>query len=76
VVDEIREVIAASPIQATLCALQAWRGGTGRYACILALATDDPQATPDYFRAQLAVHEELVHVSVEVNRASAAMQAH
>ncbi len=76
VVDEIREVIAASPIQATLCDLHVWRVGTGKYACILALATDDPQATPDDFRAQLAVHEELVHISVEVNRVSRALPAH
>jgi len=67
VVDEIREVIAASAIPATICDLHVWRVGKGKYACILALVTED-DASPDYFRRQLGVHEELVHISVEVNR--------
>jgi len=66
VVQEIRDVIAASPIPASLCDLHVWRVGTGRYACIVSLATDYP-ATPDDFKAQLRVHEELVHLTVEVN---------
>jgi cation diffusion facilitator family transporter len=66
VVSEIREVIAASPIKATVCDLHVWRVGKGKYACILSLATDGPVA-PDYFKAQLRVHEELVHISVEIN---------
>ena len=67
VVAEIREVIAASPIPAAMCDLHVWRVGKGKYACILALVTEE-DASPDYFRRQLGVHEELVHISVEVNR--------
>lgn len=67
VVEEIREVIAASPIKAQICDLHVWRVGKGKYACIVALATQEA-ASPDYFRGQLGIHEELVHVSVEVNR--------
>jgi len=66
VVQEIRDVIAAGPIPASICDLHVWRVGTGRYACIVSLATDRP-ATPDDFKAQLSVHEELVHLTVEVN---------
>lgn len=69
VVEEIREVIAASPIKATLCDLHVWRVGQGKYACILALATDE-DVQPDYFKAQLNIHEELVHISIEINRCS------
>lgn len=69
VVEEIREVIAASPIKATLCDLHVWRVGQGKYACILALATDK-DVQPDYFKAQLNIHEELVHISIEINRCS------
>lgn len=66
VVEEIREVIAASPVAAEISDLHVWRVGRGKYACILALCTAEPVA-PAYFRERLAVHEELVHVSVEVN---------
>ena len=68
VVEEIRAVIAASPIPARICDLHVWRVGAGKYACIVALATPDPQAVPDDFRRQLAIHEELVHITVELNR--------
>ncbi|GHD58662.1 CDF family Co(II)/Ni(II) efflux transporter DmeF [Jeongeupia chitinilytica] len=67
VVDEIREVIAASPVPATICDLHVWRVGRGKFACIVGLVTDG-EASPDDFRRQLGVHEELVHVTVEVNR--------
>ena len=67
VVAEIREVIAASPVPATLCDLHVWRVGKGKYACIVSLATEG-DVGPDYFRQQLRIHEELVHISVEVNR--------
>ena len=67
VVEEIREVIASSPIKATVCDLHVWRVGKGKYACIVSLATDAP-VEPDYFKSQLRIHEELVHISVEVNR--------
>lgn len=65
VVEEIREVIAASPIPAAICDLHVWRVGKQKYACILTLAVHEA-TTPDYFRKQLAIHEELVHVTVEI----------
>ena len=44
-----------------------WRVGQAHYACIVALdAAADVQ--PDAVRRLLGVHEELVHVTVEVNR--------
>lgn len=67
VVAEIREVIAASPVQAEICDLHVWRVGKGKYACILGLATME-EVSPEYFRQQLGVHEELAHITVEVNR--------
>ena len=67
VVAEIREVIEASLIKANISDLHVWRVGKGKYACILSLVTTD-DAEPDYFKRQLRIHEELVHVSVEVNR--------
>ena len=66
VVAEIREVIEQSPVPATLCDLHVWRVGTDKYACVVALATA-ADVTPDYFKQQLRIHEELVHITVEVN---------
>lgn len=67
VVAEIREVIMASPISAQISDLHVWRVGKGKYACILSLVTKDV-VDPDYFKRQLSIHEELIHISVEVNR--------
>jgi cation diffusion facilitator family transporter len=69
VTDEIREVIAShSTWGATtrIADLHVWRVGKRRYACILGLVTRDAAVTPDAVREALAVHEELVHVTVEV----------
>jgi len=66
VVEEIREVIAASPISAQLNDLHVWRVGKGKYACILSLATDN-EVSPEYFKQQLSIHDELVHISIEIN---------
>ncbi len=67
VVAEIREVIDASPIKAKLCDLHVWRVGKGKYACILSLATNN-ETSAEYFKQQLSIHEELVHISVEINQ--------
>jgi cation diffusion facilitator family transporter len=67
VVDEIREVIASSPIDAQIQDLHVWKVGKGKYACIVSLNTTS-EASPDEFKRQLAIHEELVHVTVELNR--------
>ncbi len=67
VVAEIHEVIEASPIKAEIVDLHVWRVGKGKYACILSL-TVQGEATPDEFRQQLSIHDELVHVTVEINR--------
>jgi cation diffusion facilitator family transporter len=66
VAQEIREVMAASPVEARICDLHVWRVGKGKYACIVSVATN-VDVPPDYFKNQLRIHEELVHISVEVN---------
>lgn len=67
VVEEIREVIDESPIKATITDLHVWRVGKGKYSCILSLVTDEA-VSPDYFRERLSIHEELVHITVEINQ--------
>ncbi len=71
VVEEIREAIKQSPVPADITDLHVWRVGKGQYACILSLATDHPLSA-DHVRQQLSVHEELAHITVEVNRLAAA----
>ena len=66
IVAEIREVIASSPIYTEISDLHVWRVGKGKYACILSLVTAE-DAGPEHFKKQLSIHEELVHITVEVN---------
>ena len=65
VVDEIREVLAELP-HTTLTDLHVWKVGKGKFSCILALETT-VDLTADRVREILSIHEEIVHVSVEIN---------
>ena len=65
VVDEIREVVAELP-HTTLTDLHVWKVGKGKFSCILALEMT-VDLTADRVRAMLSIHEEIVHVSVEIN---------
>jgi cation diffusion facilitator family transporter len=67
VVAEIREVIAEDPHAATINDLHVWRVGKGKYAVVLGLQTPDV-VDSSYYREALAIHEELVHVTVEISR--------
>jgi cation diffusion facilitator family transporter len=69
VVAEIREVIAASSTNpdTTLVDLHVWRVGKNAYSCAMSLLTSDPGLTARHVREQLAVHEEIVHATIEVN---------
>ncbi|MFB3787335.1 MAG: CDF family Co(II)/Ni(II) efflux transporter DmeF [bacterium] len=66
VTEEIRELIAAAPVPAGISDLHIWRVGKGKYACVLSLVAPGG-VTPDYFKRRLGVHEELAHITVEVN---------
>ncbi|HBO3308636.1 CDF family iron/cobalt efflux transporter AitP [Pseudomonas aeruginosa] len=63
---EIRAAIASSPLSAELLDLHLWQVGQGKYACLLSLLTTE-EGSADYFKRRLAEHEELVHITVEVN---------
>jgi len=47
--------------------LHIWQVGAGKFAAIISLVAHHPR-TPDEYRAALKIHEELVHVTVEVHR--------
>ena len=65
VVEEVREVVRGLPQPTTVLDLHVWRVGKGKYACILSLSTD-AALDSDAVRRALSVHEELVHVTVEL----------
>jgi cation diffusion facilitator family transporter len=67
VVQEVREVIATLPGTPQLRDLHVWRVGRGKYACIVHLAHAQEMHAAEV-REALAVHEELVHVTVEFER--------
>jgi cation diffusion facilitator family transporter len=70
VVAEIRHALAHAPHwpqPPRILDLHVWRVGRHRFAVIVSLLSDDPAITPTEVRQVLAVHEELVHISVEVN---------
>ncbi|MGE6213373.1 CDF family Co(II)/Ni(II) efflux transporter DmeF [Comamonas aquatica] len=73
VVQEIHDVLATTPQPVVLTDLHVWRVGKGKYACIVALEARDG-VTPDAIRQQLAIHEELVHITVEINPAPPALR--
>jgi cation diffusion facilitator family transporter len=70
VVDEIREVIETdfSEGDSRLADLHVWRVGKRAYSAALVVVTHDPSLTPERIKAGLRLHEEIVHVTVEVNQ--------
>ncbi len=66
VVAAIRRAVRESEIPAQIQDLHVWRVSRSKYACLLSVACGS-RATPEHFRNMLANHEELVHVTVEVN---------
>ncbi|RZL39594.1 MAG: cation transporter [Rubrivivax sp.] len=69
VVDEVREVIAerGAAGETEIADLHVWRVGRASYACALSLVTHDAGLTPTQVREWLAVHEEIVHATIEIH---------
>ena len=68
VVGEIIEVIEELDAQAVITDIHVWKVGKGKFSCILSLDSDSNKLTADSVRKGLSIHEEIVHVSVEINR--------
>lgn len=65
VVQEIREALEDG--DAVIVDLHVWRVGPGKFACIVGLVAANP-LPPDEYKRRVQIHEELVHVTVEVHR--------
>ncbi|CEE77861.1 Heavy metal transporter [Xanthomonas citri pv. citri] len=67
VVAEVKQVIAALGHAIDIDDLHVWRVGSERYACVVSLVTA-ADIDADLVREALQIHEELVHVTVELQR--------
>lgn len=65
VVDEIREVVETNTAHIT--DLHVWRVGKTVYSCAMTVITKDLTLTPAMIRERLAIHEEIVHSTIEVH---------
>ena len=67
VVAEIKDVVEADT-QSQVADLHVWRVGKKVYACALTVVTRDRALTPALVRERLAVHEEIIHSTIEIHQ--------
>lgn len=69
VVAEIREVVEqlAPAGSASVTDLHVWRVGRDNFACAMTVASTQAELTPHHVRHALAVHNEVVHATIEVH---------
>lgn len=70
VVAEVREVIEQGQWPARLADLHVWQVGRGKFAVVASVVTA-AELDADRIREALSIHDELVHVTVEVHRVDA-----
>jgi cation diffusion facilitator family transporter len=68
IVKEIRDTVETPAHEACIADLHVWRVGKNSFACALTVVTHDSRLTPTRIREQLAVHREIVHATIEVQR--------
>ena len=70
IVDEIREVIerGIDSGKTRITDLHVWRVGKKAYSCALSLVTHDTTLLPGDIRQRLAIHEEIVHATIEIHQ--------
>ncbi len=67
VVREVREALESDGGRTRITDLHVWRVGRHAYSCALTAVTSDSALTPTDLRARLAVHEEIVHTTIELH---------
>jgi cation diffusion facilitator family transporter len=67
VVADIKDVVE-SDAQSQVADLHVWRVGKKVYACAVTLVTRDRALTPALVRERLAVHEEIIHSTIEIHQ--------
>lgn len=68
VVDEIREAVCSGTRDelTRITDLHVWRVGKRHYSCALSVVTNTPSLTAAMLRERIAVHEEVVHTTIEI----------
>ena len=64
---EIREAIEQNDSDARIADLHVWQVGVGQFSAIVSIVAHEPKS-PQHYKRLVSIHEELVHVTVEVNR--------
>ena len=67
IVAEVRAVIEKGAVPGRITDLHLWRVGRAQYACVVSVVTP-AEVDGAYYRRALCVHQELAHVTVEVDR--------
>jgi cation diffusion facilitator family transporter len=69
VVDEIRQAVEVEgdTAETRITDLHVWRVGKQVYSCALTVVTHDASLTSNDIRRRLSVHEEIVHLTVEIH---------
>ncbi len=70
VVEEIREVIKEHG-DIDITDLHVWRVGKQAYACAISIVAHDPGLNAGKVREWLAIHEEIVHATIEIHQCTA-----
>jgi cation diffusion facilitator family transporter len=66
-VNEVREAIEGDG-DSRVADLHLLRVGLNEFAVIVAVVTDNPNRTPEEYKARLRQHAELAHLTIEINR--------
>jgi cation diffusion facilitator family transporter len=68
VVQEIREIVETGPEagETRIADLHVWRVGKRAYSCAISVVTHDPMLTPARIRKVLSIHDEIVHMTIEI----------
>lgn len=74
VVKEIREAVetGSDAGNTRVVDLHVWRVGKQSYSCALSVVTHDQTLTPKKVSEQMAVHEEIVHTTIEIHQCNRA----
>ena len=69
VVDEIRQAVeeGGRDSEARIADLHVWRVGKATYSCAISVVTHSRELTPNDVRGWIAQHEEVAHITVEIN---------
>jgi cation diffusion facilitator family transporter len=70
---EIRKALEGCK-ETRICDLHIWQVGVNRFSAIVSIVTAEPEP-PEYYKRLLAMHEELQHVTIEVNSTAPAPEA-